>query len=81
MIAACAFFMVAVLVNIYDKLDQIAKRMQRFGSANRKPLSERVKLLAGDPAKKIEAIKVYRDETGAGLAEAKEAVEEFINRK
>jgi len=30
------------------------------------------------PARKIAAIKAYRDETGAGLAEAKRAVEEYI---
>jgi hypothetical protein len=45
------------------------------------PLSERVKQLAGDPARKIEAIKVYREETGAGLAEAVQAVEDFIKSK
>jgi ribosomal protein L7/L12 len=45
------------------------------------PLSDRVKQLADDPVRKIEAIKVYREETGAGLAEAKEAVEAYINRK
>lgn len=43
------------------------------------PLSDRVKQLASDPARKIEAIKVYREETGAGLAEAKEAVEAYIH--
>jgi hypothetical protein len=42
-------------------------------------LSDRVKQLASDPERKIEAIKAYREETGAGLAEAKEAVEAFIN--
>ncbi len=30
------------------------------------------------PARKIAAIKAYRDETGAGLVEAKRAVEEYI---
>ena len=45
------------------------------------PPSERVKELARDPARKIEAIKAYRAETGAGLAEAKEAVEAFINSR
>jgi hypothetical protein len=45
------------------------------------PLSERVKQLANDPSRKIEAIKVYRDETGVGLAEAKEAVEAYIHGK
>ena len=43
------------------------------------PVSDRVKEIARDPARKIEAIKVYREETGAGLAEAKQAVEEYIN--
>jgi ribosomal protein L7/L12 len=47
----------------------------------RHPLSDRVKQLAGDPARKIEAIKAYREETGAGLPEAKEAVEAFLNGK
>ena len=44
-------------------------------------LSDRVKQLAADPARKIAAIKAYREETGAGLAEAKEAVEAFINAR
>src|SRR5262245_26200602 len=30
------------------------------------------------PTSKIEAIKLYREQTGAGLAEAKRAVEEYI---
>jgi ribosomal protein L7/L12 len=38
-------------------------------------LSERVKELARDPDRKIEAIKLVREETGAGLAEAKAWVE------
>jgi ribosomal protein L7/L12 len=42
-------------------------------------LSDRVKELAADPARKIAAIKAYREETGAGLAEAKEAIESFTN--
>src|SRR5690349_9445205 len=41
-------------------------------------LSERVKELARDPTRKIEAIKVYREETGVGLADAKDAVEAFM---
>jgi hypothetical protein len=45
------------------------------------PLSDRVKELAADPQRKIEAIKVYREETGVGLAEAKDAVEMFLNSK
>jgi hypothetical protein len=42
-------------------------------------LSDRVKELARDPSRKIEAIKAYREETGAGLAEAKQTVEAFID--
>jgi hypothetical protein len=38
------------------------------------PLSDRVKQLAATQERKIEAIKVYREETGASLAEAKDAV-------
>lgn len=34
--------------------------------------------LADDPARKIEAIKVYREQHGVGLAEAKKAVEGYI---
>lgn len=41
-------------------------------------LSDRVKELASDPAQKIQAISVHRQETGAGLKEAKEAVEKWI---
>ena len=41
-------------------------------------LSERVKQMALDPARKIEAIKLYRQETNVSLKEAKEAVEEFL---
>jgi ribosomal protein L7/L12 len=43
------------------------------------PLSEHVKDLARDPGRKIQAIKAYREETGVGLKEAKDAVETFIN--
>jgi hypothetical protein len=35
-------------------------------------------MLADDPARKIEAVAVYRKQTGVGLAEAKKAVEEYI---
>ena len=47
----------------------------------RPPLSDRVKQLASDSAGKIEAIKAYREETGVGLAEAKEAVEAFMSTR
>lgn len=44
-------------------------------------LSDRAKQLASDPAKKIEAIKVHREETGASLAQAKHAVEAFAKSR
>jgi type I restriction enzyme R subunit len=44
-------------------------------------LSNCVKDLASDPATKIEAIKVHREETGASLAQAKKAVDSFTTGK
>ena len=43
------------------------------------PPSDRVKEIARDPSRKIEAIKLYRGETRAGLAEAKEVGQAYIN--
>jgi len=37
--------------------------------------------LAGDPAHKIAAIKAYREQYNVGLAEAKNAVEDYIRGK
>jgi ribosomal protein L7/L12 len=45
------------------------------------PLSERVKELAANPAQKIQAIKVYREETGASLKDAKDAIDKWIEEK
>jgi hypothetical protein len=59
------------------KLNLILKQMNIPFDAF-EALSERVKALARDPNKKIEAIHVYREETGAELAEAKNAVEAYI---
>jgi hypothetical protein len=41
-------------------------------------LSEAVKALANDPTRKIEAIKLHREQTGLGLKEAKDAVETYM---
>ena len=41
------------------------------------PLSDAVRELA-KAGQKIQAIKLHRDETGAGLKEAKDAVEEYL---
>ena len=67
------------------RLDRVERRLNlllrhfNIDPAPGSPLSERVKGLADDPARKIEAIKAYREETGAGLAEAKAVVEAYIN--
>jgi ribosomal protein L7/L12 len=43
-------------------------------------LSREVCELADDPARKIEAIKLHREQTGCSLKEAKDAVEAYMNR-
>src|SRR5262249_41856846 len=86
-----ALVLVGVLT-IWATVTQMSKRLERaerklnallrhfsIDSTQGVALSDRVKELARDPRRKIEAIKVYREETGAGLAEAKEAVEAFMN--
>jgi CHASE3 domain sensor protein len=44
-------------------------------------LSEQVRQLADDPNQKIAAIKLYREQTGASLAEAKEAIEAYLRHQ
>ena len=58
------------------KVDLILKHLGISPLPLTADFSERVKELARDPAKKIAAIKAYRQETGASLAEAKEVIEE-----
>jgi hypothetical protein len=79
---AMIFYMgtIARLQRIERKLNALL-RHQGVDPTQGLPLSDRVKELAGDPSRKIEAIKVYREETGASLAEAKEAVEAFMNKE
>ncbi len=61
---------------------QIAERNASLRAQGIDPAvpSERVKQLA-DAGKKIEAIKVYRQETGTWLREAKDAVESYLDGK
>jgi hypothetical protein len=42
------------------------------------PPKEGWQVLAEDPARKIAAIKEYREQYGVGMAEAKKAVEDYI---
>ena len=63
------------------RIERKLNALLRHHNVDPSPLpSDRVKQLANS-ARKIEAIKVYREETGVGLAEAKEAVEAYIHGK
>jgi uncharacterized membrane protein YgaE (UPF0421/DUF939 family) len=64
------------LARLHRKVNLLLKQMNI--SYETALLSELVKELARDPSRKIAAIKEYREETGASLAEAKEAVEACI---
>ena len=45
------------------------------------PPSQRVQDLAQDRKKKVEAIKAYREETGAGLKEALEVIDQLRSQR
>jgi ribosomal protein L7/L12 len=65
------------VARVERKLNRILEQMNiTFDESS--GLSDRVKELARDPHRKIEAIKVYREETGTSLLAAKEAVEAYI---
>jgi hypothetical protein len=67
------------LLMVIACLVQSIRSFQAPSASSEAELSERVKAIASDPSRKIEAIKAYRDVTGASLADAKAAVEAFIN--
>jgi hypothetical protein len=62
------------------KLDLILKQLglEYQGPETPAGLSAEVKALADNPARKISAIKLHREQTGLGLKEAKDAVEAYI---
>jgi len=62
------------------KVDLILKQLglEYQDTAATGGLSDDVKALADNPARKIEAIALYRQETGVGLKEAKDAVETYM---
>ncbi|MFF4505465.1 ribosomal protein L7/L12 [Streptomyces sp. NPDC001401] len=61
------------VARIEHKLDLV---LGHLGLTEPEPWSDEVNALVRD-GKKIQAIKVYREATGAGLKEAKEAVEKL----
>jgi len=71
-VAICVL-LVGLLIGNLDPFEAKNARSQNA------PASERVKLLAVDPKRKIEAIRVYRQETGAGLKVAKDVVEAWVS--
>ena len=90
-IYACLFAIVLITFSLQSSIRRLEKKMKRMDLSlsvllNRmeievpSQLSDRVKQIALDPYRKLEAIKLYREETGIGLREAKEAIEEFIER-
>jgi hypothetical protein len=66
----------ADLRRVERKLDVLLKRQGVFLPQDF--LSEEVQRLARDPAQKFAAMKLHREQTGLGLAEAKADIEEYI---
>ncbi len=69
------------LRRIESKLDMILDHLgiRHDDDADESGLSPTVRELA-DKGQKINAIKAYREETGGGLRDAKEAVEAYMGR-
>ena len=72
----------ARLARVERKIDAILRHLNvsYVDPASPEGLSEEVQQLANDPARKIEAIKLHREQTGLGLKEAKDAVEAYMSR-
>ena len=60
-----------------EKLDALLRHFEVHKDVLEEP-ADRVKELARDPRFKVEAIKAYRQQTGAGLKEAKAIVEALV---
>jgi len=71
----------AQLVRLEKKVDRILKHLglEYIEETPQCQLSPEVQAVARDPGRKIQAIKLHREQTGIGLKEAKDAVEAFIN--
>jgi ribosomal protein L7/L12 len=73
----------ARLARLEAKLDALLRHsnVSYVDPASPEGLSEEVKSLANDPTKRIEAIKLLREQTGLGLKDAKDAVDRYVDRK
>jgi hypothetical protein len=71
----------AQLIRLEKKVDLILKHLglEYVETTPPCPLSAEVQAMARDPSRKIQAIKLHREQTGVGLKEAKDAVEAFID--
>jgi hypothetical protein len=85
-ILAMGAFLVAFLSARFDKLgrridilDRKVSLLPEFSEIEKK--LKAWQRLALDPSSKLQAIKAYREETGAGLAEAKNAVERWLHMR
>ena len=69
------------LARLERKTDAIIRHLNitYVDPASPEGLSEQVQELANDPAKKIQAIKLHREQTGLGLKAAKDAVEGYMS--
>jgi ribosomal protein L7/L12 len=70
-------FSVTDLRRIERKLDAVMKHLG-VTLPPQASMSEEVRQMARNPSQKIAAIKLHREQTGLGLAEAKSDVEDFI---
>ncbi len=67
------------LATLERNLDALLRHLNVDPLAPPGPPSDRVKELATDPERKIEAIRLYRRETGADLRQAKSMVESLAD--
>ncbi len=77
LICICAGLQLAIWFVRFKKHSR-SGRGQGTTPAGSYSVSDRVRTVAADPSRKIEAIRLFQEESGLGLAEAKEAVEELI---
>jgi hypothetical protein len=73
----------ARLARVERKLDALLRQLNIpvVDPAGPEGLSQEVREIANDPANKIQAIKLHREQTGVGLKEAKDAVEAYMSRR
>lgn len=69
------------LARLEAKVEQICRHLGLSAGHDARPLSAEVKALARQPRKKFAAVKLHREQTGAGLQEAEEAVAAYLRAR